>query len=183
MGRSVDAGRPHVVYRTGTVGTADIWYRRLAGDTAAHGIATTPFTEYAPRVSPDGRWVAYQSNESGSAQVVVRPFPGPGAQVPVSVGGGTTPVWSRDGRRIFYANGNKLLAASVATSPAFSVTAREVLFEGNYLEAGGHAPFDVAPDGKSFLMLRPVSGNSEEIVVIHNWLAELRARGKSTGQP
>ena len=167
-----------VVYRTGFIGAEDIWYRRLAGDTAAKGIATTRFDERSPRVSPDGRWVAYQSNESGSNEVVVRPFPGPGAQVIVSVGGGSTPVWSRDGRRIFYVSGTKLLAASVATSPAFAVTAREVLFEGNYFLSGGHAPFDVSPDGMSFLMLRPVVANSEEIVVIPNWAAKLRAQAK-----
>ena len=172
-----------VVYRTGFIGAEDIWYRRLAGDTAAHGIATTPFTEYAARISPDGRWVAYASDESGSYQVVVRPFPGPGAQVSVSVGGGNTPVWSRDGRRLFYANGNKLLAASVATSPTFAVTAREVLFEGNYILNGGHATFDVSPDGKSFLMLRPVVNRAEEIVVIPNWAAELQMGKKSASKP
>jgi hypothetical protein len=154
------------------------------GDTAVHGIATTPFTEIAPRVSPDGRWVAYASDESGSFEVVVRPFPGPGAQVTVSVGGGQTPVWSRDGRSIFYANGTKLLAAAVASSPTFSVTARDVLFEGNYvLMNPGHAGFDVSPDGKSFLILRPVAYHEEQIVVIPNWAAELHAPGKSTGRP
>jgi Tol biopolymer transport system component len=167
-----------LVYRTGAQGSADVWYRRLAGDTAAHGIATTPFTEQAPRISPDGRWVAYASDESGSFQVVVRPFPGPGSQVTVSVAGGNTPVWSRDGRRLFYSNGNKLLAASVATSPTFVVTAREVLFEGNYLLIGGHAAFDVSPDGKSLLMLLPLGNRAEEIVVIPNWKMELRAQGK-----
>jgi hypothetical protein len=172
-----------VVFRIGTFGAADIWYRRLTGDTTLKGIATTRFDEMAPRVSPDGRWIAYQSNESGSTQVVVRPFPGPGAQVTVSVGGATGPLWSRDGRRVFYFNGTQFVAASVTTSPAFSVTAREVLFEGNYLQAAGHASYDVAPDGKSFLMLRPVSGSSEEIVVIHNWVSEFRARGKSGGRP
>jgi serine/threonine-protein kinase len=175
-----------IVYRTGAAGTADIWYRRVAGDTTPHGIATTPFSEYAPKVSADGRWVAYESSESGSAQVVVRPFPGPGAQFPVSVGGGTTPVWSRDGRRIFYANGNKLLVASVATNPTFSVSAREVLFETNYEIVGtllGHANFDVSPDGSSFLMLRSEVANRDEIIVIPNWKAELRAQGKSTGRP
>jgi dipeptidyl aminopeptidase/acylaminoacyl peptidase len=165
-----------VVYRTGSVGSADIWYRRLAGDTAAHAIATTPFNEMSPRVSPDGRWVAYMSNESGAYQVYVRPFPGPGELYPVSVGGGTTPVWSRDGRRIFFVNGNQLMAASVATSPTFSVTAREALFSGVYSLPTGHAPFDVAADGKSFLMLRSVAANREEIVVIPNWAAELRAQ-------
>jgi serine/threonine-protein kinase len=172
-----------VVYRTGTVGLADIWYRNLAGDTAAHGIATTPFTEWAPRVSPDGRWIAYVSDESGTYEVYVRPFPGPGAVHPVSVGGGDTPVWSRDGRKIFFSHGNQFIAASVTMSPTFSVTARAVLFGGNYLASAGHASFDVSPDGKSFLMLRPVAGNFEEIIVVSNWVSELRTRAKSTGQP
>jgi serine/threonine-protein kinase len=164
-----------LVFRTGVAGTSDIWYRRLTGDTVEHGIATTRFTEYAPRVSPDGHWIAYQSDESGSAQVVVRPFPGPGAEVTVSIGGGTAPIWSRDGRRIFYFNVTKLLAASVQTGPTFAVTAHTVLFDGNFLQGPGHASFDVSPDGTSFLMLRPVAENSEQIVVIPNWAAELSA--------
>ena len=168
-----------IVYRTGTAGTADIWYRRLTGDTAERGIATTPSSETAPRLSPDGRWIAYQSNESARNQVIVRPFPGPGEQHPVSVDGGTTPVWSRDGRKLFFANGNRLIAASVAISPIFSVTARDVLFEGNYLFNSNHAVYDISPDGKTFLMLRPVGGAREEIVVVHNWTTELHASTKA----
>jgi Tol biopolymer transport system component len=102
---------------------------------------------------------------------------------PVSVGGGDTPVWSRDGRKIFFSHGNQFIAASVTMSPTFSVTARAVLFGGNYLASAGHASFDVSPDGKSFLMLRPVAGNFEEIIVVSNWVSELRTRAKSTGQP
>ena len=174
-----------VVYRTGSIGTADIWYRYLSGDTTVKGVATTPFTEFAPRFSPDGRWIAYTSNESGTFQVYVRPFPGPGAQFPVSVGGGGAPVWSRDGRKIFYSGvaNHQLLAASVATSPTFSVTAREVIGEGDYYLSLAHANYDVSPDGKSYLVLRPLKGKSEEIVVIHNWAAELHAQVKSVGQP
>ena len=174
-----------VVYRTGSIGTADIWYRQLTGDTTVKGVATTPFTEFAPRISPDGRWIAYASDESGTFQVYVRPFPGPGAQFPVSVDGGGAPVWSRDGRKIFFAGiaKHQLLAASVATSPSFSVTARDVISDGDYDLGAAHANFDVSPDGKSFLMLRPLKGKSEEIVVIHNWATELHAQAKSSGQP
>ena len=64
------------------------------------------------------------------------------------------------------------------TSPSFAVTARDVLFEGNYQLSIGHAVYDVSPDGKSFLMLRPLVGATEQIVVIHNWAAELRASAK-----
>jgi eukaryotic-like serine/threonine-protein kinase len=168
----------NVVYRTGLV-PGDIVYRRLAGDTAEKVIATTRFNENGPR-SHDGRWVAYASDESGRMQVYVRPFPGPGAQVPVSVTGGNNPVWSRDGRKIFFVNERQLVAASVVTSPSFSVTARDILFEGDYRTGFRHASYDVAPDGKSFVMLRRVGGNSEQIVVLHNWAAELQARAKGT---
>ena len=92
-----------VIYRTGSMQGADIWYRNLAGDTAVKAFAKTPFGEVAPSLSPDGRWLAYELDELGSQEVIVRPFPGPGAQFPVSVGGGLTPIWSRDGRRILYA--------------------------------------------------------------------------------
>jgi len=165
-----------IIFRTGAAGTADIWYRRLEGDTTVFGVATTRFNELAPRISPDGRWIAYVSDESGAFEVYVRPFPGPGAQIPVSVGGGSAPVWSPDGRRIFYMRGNRMVAASVAPNPTFSVSKRDVLFEGDYINAVAHASFDVAPDGKSFLMLRPVDAGGEQIVVIPNWAAEFRAQ-------
>ena len=163
-----------VVYRTGITGSAAVWYRQLSGDTATRGLGTTPFDEMAPRVSPDGRWVAYQSNESGRYEVFVRRFPGPGAQVTMSVGGGQMPVWSHDGHRVFYLNGTQVLAATVTMSPTFAVTAREILFDGHYVIAVGHASYDVSPDGKSLLMLRPVAEHAEEIVVVPNWAAELR---------
>ena len=170
-----------VVYRTGTLTGADIWYRQLKGDTSEKAFATTRFGESAPRISPDGRWVAYFSDESGSNQVYAQPFPGPGARVPVSVGGGTNPVWSRDGRRIFFANGTQLVAASVVTRPAFAVTGREVILDGSYQYGTGHAAYDVAPDGRSFLILRPVSTGAEKIVVIYNWASELRAAARGGG--
>jgi Tol biopolymer transport system component len=167
-----------VIYRAGSMQSADIWYRRLTGDTATKAFAKTPFGERAPSLSPDGRWLAYELDEMGSQEVIVRPFPGPGAQSPVSVGGGLTPVWSRDGRNIFYTFGSQLFEATVVTSPTFAVTSRRQLFEGPYFLSPGHASYDVSPDGLSLVMLRPVQGNGEQIVVIHNWKAELQARAK-----
>jgi eukaryotic-like serine/threonine-protein kinase len=143
----------------------------------------TNFTEQAPRISPDGHWVTYQSDESGRYEVYVRPFPGPGAHSPVSVGGGTLPLWSRDGHTIFFTNGSQLVAAPVATHPTLSVGRREVLFTGNFLTGAGHAQYDVAPDGRSFLMLQPVVGTGEQIVVIYNWAAELHASVKDANRP
>ena len=93
------------------------------------------------------------------------------------------PVWSPDGKKIFYAEGQKFIAASVVTMPTFAVSSRQVLFEGNFLFGSGHASFDVARDGKSFLMLRPVAGNEEQVVVAHNFMTELRARRRSQAAP
>jgi Tol biopolymer transport system component len=165
-----------VIYRTGGGGTGDIWYAAVGGGTDETGFATTRFNELAPRFSPDGRWVAYYSTESGGNEVYVRPFPGPGAQVPVSVGGGAEPVWSPDGRAIFYASGPWLVAASVATTPSFSVIRREVLFE-RVIAGAGRAAYDVSPDGEALLMLMPASGEAERIVVVRDWVAELHAAG------
>ena len=168
-----------VLYRTGTLGAADIWYRSLKGDTTTKGVATSRFTEHAGRLSPDGHWIAYVSNESGRPEVYVRPFPGSEVTVPVSVNGGTTPMWSPDGKKIFYVEGHKFIAASIVTSPAFAISSRQLLFEGNFVFGDGHATFDVTRDGKSFLMLRPVVGNEEQVVVVHNFMSELKARRRS----
>ena len=167
-----------VVLRVGTLGQADIYYRRLKGDTATMPIAATKFDEVAPRLSPDGRWIAYSTDESGMSEVVVRPFPGPGAQTAISAGGGTTPIWSRDGRRIFFARGTQMFEARVSTTPTFSVTSRRSLFQGDYFFNQAQAMFDVSRDGNSLLMLRNDPNSAEQIVVIHNWQAELKAKFK-----
>ena len=172
-----------VVFRAGTLGSADIYYRHLTGDTATKPIAATKFDEVGLRLSPDGRWVAYTTDEAGANEVVVRPFPGPGAQFAVSAGGGATPIWSRDGRRIVYANGTQIMEATVTTSPTFSVTSRRMLFQGDFYVNPAHAMFDLSPDGASLLMLRNVPGSTEQIVVIHNWQAELKAKTKAGVTP
>ena len=164
-----------LVYRLGSQGDADIWYRRLAGDTTPHSIASTPSNEWAPRISPDGRWVAYSSNESGAPQVYVRPLPGPGARVQASVETGETPVWSRDGHRLYWVYARRLLAATVTPGPAFAVSPPQTIFESDYLfGTRTHANYDVSPDGKQFLFLKPV-GDEPQVMVIHDWKYELRA--------
>lgn len=167
-----------LVYRHGTIGSGDIFYRRLSGDTAAKPIATTAFTEWAARVSPDGRWVAYGSDESRVMQVYVRPLPGPGSRVQVSVDGGSNPVWSRDGRKLYYANNQQMIAATVTTSPTFAVIERRTLFGSDFNDLPGHANYDVSPDGKHFVMVKP-SVSGDQVIVAHNWRAELRAKRHS----
>jgi len=163
-----------LVYQLDTAG-AQIFSRPLAGDSTPKPIAATGAVTDSPRLSPDGRWIAFASNSSGIQQVVVQPFPGPGGQVQVSTTGGLEPVWSRDGRRLFYRDGEHLVAATVVTSPTFAVTSREALFRDTFVRAPSpHSNYDVAPDGTHFLFLN--STESSQVIVVHNWLDELRAR-------
>jgi serine/threonine-protein kinase len=143
-----------VIFQTSGGGADGI--RSLAFDSAPASRTVIPaaFNESAPAISPDGRWLAYQSDEAGRMEVYVRPYPGAGARVPVSVQGGSEPVWSGDGRELFYRAGDSLMSASVALSPTFAVTGRRGLFSGTFLTGGQFREYDVAPDGQHFLMVR-----------------------------
>jgi dipeptidyl aminopeptidase/acylaminoacyl peptidase len=156
----------------------DILLLPLKGDSAARAtvpLVASPANELQPRVSPDGHWLAYVSDESGAVEVYLRPFPGPGGRVQVSSGGGTEPVWSVDGKRLFYRDGSRFVAASLTTSPGIAVAGRQELFEDRYKTGLFRARYDVHPDGKRFVVLRPPA-ESEQIIVTLNWLADLRAR-------
>ncbi len=165
----------YLVYQVDTTG-ADIYYRAVSGDSTPRPIANNPAAiENMPRISPDGRWIAFVTNESGRDEVVVQPFPGPGGRVQVSTGGGTEPVWSRDGRRLFYRGSGKLMAAAFRTTPSFSVFARDTVLTDTYAFATNpHSNYDVFPDGAHFVFLEP--DHSSEMVVVANWGTVLRAR-------
>jgi hypothetical protein len=121
---------------------------------AAHMVIPGAFSESAPALSPDGHWLAYQSDEAGRMEVYVRPYPAAGARVPVSLLGGTEPAWSRDGHELFYRSGDSLMAATVALSPTFVVTGHRRLFTGTYLSSETFREYDVAPDGQHLVMVR-----------------------------
>ena len=147
------------------------------GDTTVQPVVATPADDRDPAPSPDGRWLAYASNVTGTLEVYVRPFPSSGPSVRVSTGGGQEPHWSRSGTEIFYRNGGAILAARVSTSPGFTVIGRpETLFEGGY-DFTQDRNWDVGPSDR-FLMVRddPASGTS--LRVVFNWFEELRERGK-----
>ncbi len=162
-----------LVYRTGGFSQSKLWYRTLTGDTASHPIGSSSGDESAPRLSPDGRWIAYQSDASGTFEIYVRPFPGPGARVQVSATGGHAPVWSRDGHHLYYTIGQQIIDATLTGGTAMAVAARSVFFEGMFIWDTGHPDFDVAPDGRSLLILRPVNGDLP-ITLIHDWKFEAR---------
>jgi hypothetical protein len=115
------------------------------------------------------------TDESGVNQVVVQPFPGPGARTQLSTAGGTEPVWSRDGTRVFYRAEGHLIAARFRTAPAFGVIGRDTLFVDDFAHSTNpHANFDASPDGTHLLMLKPVS--QDEMIVVANWGASLKQR-------
>ena len=107
-----------LLFTDATVGQ-DISALRLT-DRKTQPFLRTPFYEVAPRFSPDGRWVAYLSDESGRPEVYVQPYPGPGGKSQISTDGGTEPVWNPNGRELFYRSGNKMMAVTITTKPDFA---------------------------------------------------------------
>jgi Tol biopolymer transport system component len=158
----------------------DILVLRLS-DRKAEPFLGTPFNEGGARFSPDGRWVAYVSDESGRPEIYVQPYPGPGGKWQVSTDGGTEPAWNRNGRELFYRSGNKMMAVETMTSPSFSAGKPRVLFEGEYAvteypQLG--SDYDVSADGQRFLMVKETARtvSNEQINVVLNWLEELKRR-------
>jgi serine/threonine-protein kinase len=134
-----------------------------------HDISASPnAVEALGRFSPDGRSVAYMSDESGQPEIYVRSFPEGGSRIQISAGGGTRPVWSRDGKTLYYREGSRMAAATVVRDPALRVVSRQMLFDGAY-----DREFDVSPDGSRFLMIETKSSGMS-LIVIPNWLTELR---------
>jgi Tol biopolymer transport system component len=151
--------------------------RALVGDTTRRIIAGSGYTENQARVSPDGHWIAFMTDESGSDQIVVQPFHG-GPRVQVSSNGGIEPVWSRDGSRLFYRANKRFIVATVSTKPVFTIKSREVFADDRFLLAAApHANYDVAPDGKSLLVLESL--DEPQILIVHSWAEEVRTRLKA----
>ena len=160
-------------------------YREIGGSTgqdvwlySVDDRTLTPFlrsaaNEWSAAFAPDGRWVAYVSDESGRAEVYVRPFAGSGRSQ-VSIDGGTAPVWSRDGRELFFAKGDTLFAAAVMTGGTFTGGAVRRLFSGPYSFEEVTVNYDVAADGQHFLVPRSrVDSAPRQLELVLNWSGEL----------
>jgi Tol biopolymer transport system component len=165
----------------------DIWVLPMGDSPTGSGqerkaqiFLQTTFNETAPRFSPDGRWMAYVSNESGRNEVYVQPYPGLGGKWQISTEGGGEPVWNRSGREIFYRSGDTMMAVDVTTGPTFSTGKPKLLFQGAYLPTPITFPnYDVSADGHRFLMVRNAEQGqaaSVQIVVVQNWTEELKRR-------
>jgi Tol biopolymer transport system component/tRNA A-37 threonylcarbamoyl transferase component Bud32 len=137
------------------------------------------FAKLRPALSPDGRWLAYQSDESGRFEVYVRPFPEvEAARWQVSVGGGTSPAWRRDGRELFFATGEAIMSASIETHPRFFSGAPQVLFRVDQPDDRLGPLFEVSADGQRFLVFRPARTASASPrplpMLIRGWMEEVR---------
>jgi eukaryotic-like serine/threonine-protein kinase len=137
----------------------------------------TRFSESVPRFSPDGRWLAYISDESGRYEIYVQPYPGPGGKWLISTEGGTEPVWNPNGRELFYRSGDKMMSVEVTTQPSFAAGKPRMLFGGRYEAAPLTNPnYAVSADGQRFLMLKPAEHAEDaptQINVVLNWFEEL----------
>ena len=153
----------------------DLWLLPPGAEPAP--LLVTPHDESAPRLSPDGRALAYVSDVSGRREVYVRRYPGSGAAVRVSNGGGREPAWAPDGQSLFFRRADEMWTASVTTSPEVAAGAPRRLFEGSYAgETFGQPNYDVAPDGR-FLMIRERdSSKTVRLHVVTNWFTELARR-------
>src|SRR5262249_10888180 len=150
----------------------NIWVLSLR-DHKVQPFVRTPYEESAPKFSPDGKWLAYASDESERREVYVQPYPGPGGKWQISTDGGQEPVWNPKGGELFYRSGNKMMVVDIDTKSSFVAGKPRMLFEGVYLStAASFAYYDVAPDGQRFLMLKPVdsqTGTPTQINVVLHW--------------
>jgi len=163
-------------------GSGDILGIRPGIDTAPVPVVATTFTEMSPALSPDGRWLAYTSNETGEDAIYVVPFPNTSAgKWAISTGAGTEPLWSHRGNELFYRDGSgNLVAVAVNTTPRFSLGRSTALFSAAGFTSFRFTPqFAVTPDDQRFLMIRPLeTGTPDKLIVVENWFEELRAKSR-----
>jgi serine/threonine-protein kinase len=139
-----------------------------------------------PTFSPDGRYVAYASNETGPWEIYIRPFDGDGRLVQVSNAGGTEPLWAPRGVELFYRNDDRVLVVEVSTAPVLTIGKPRDLFSGPYAHAIPARDYDVTADGKRFLMVQPAPEVPEppatHITVVINWIGELEEKLKASAR-
>jgi eukaryotic-like serine/threonine-protein kinase len=151
-------------------GNSQILTKRLDRDSSAEPVVTIRFRVDTPRFSPDGKWPAYFSMDTGRPQIYVQSWGAEGEKIPVTKDGGMFSVWAPDGRSLFFRSAGKFYAVDVSTSGAFSAGEKKILFEGKYLTS-----FDISPDGETFLLVRDEHGTlPSELNVVLNWTDELK---------
>ena len=158
----------------------DLWMVPLEEDRKPSAFLEGPFNEVSPKISPDGQWVAYISDESGRKEIFVRPFPASSGKWQISTEGGEAPLWARNGHELFYLNGDKMMAVDITTEPSFQAGTPRMLFEENYVRRNNEPNYDVSLDGERFVMIQASeeqdSPAPQQINVVLNWFEELKRR-------
>jgi Tol biopolymer transport system component len=175
---SVSPDGEYVLAGGGMETGADDIYLINTKDQSVKPLLNTSSVERAAAISPDGKYVAYVSEESGRAEIYVQSFPSASERHQVSADGGSDPVWSRDGKELFFRSGWKMMVADVASTPTFTSGRPRMLFETKLStrSSSGLGSFDVSPDGQRFLMVRERSTEGgAEVNVVLNWFEELKA--------
>jgi serine/threonine-protein kinase len=153
----------------------DLWTVRIGDREQPQMYRQTPADEQSATVSPDGRWVAFTSDESGRHEVYVQAFPEPAGIWQVSTEGGTEPRWGPNGTELFYRHGSEFMRVGTEAGETFVAGPPRVLFDGIYRQNLNHAGYDVHPSGRSFVMIKSVP-EPGALVVVLNWFEELKAK-------
>jgi serine/threonine-protein kinase len=160
----------------------DVWVLEMG---KPRPFADSKFSEGAPRFSPDGKWIAYVSDETGRNEVYVQSYPGPGPKIQMSVDGGTDPVWASRTGELFYRNDDKMMVVAVTLRPAFRAGKPQLLWTGHYSHGMStscgppgttSSNYDVTPDGQRFLMITDSEQDATptQVNVVLNWVEEVK---------
>jgi serine/threonine-protein kinase len=164
---------------------SDIYVLPLDGVSKPQVFWRTKFSEGSPKFAPNGKWLAYSSNESSQPEVYLTEYPGPGKKITISTNGGTDPLWRHDGRQLYYRLGDLMMVVDISYGRSLEVSKPRVLWRGNYLAGAGSScgmagptssNYDVTPDGERFLMIEDASpaAECERLRVVSNWSLELK---------
>jgi Tol biopolymer transport system component len=170
-------GKSLVYYEMHPSTGRDIWMLPVDGEPVP--LVVTEASERSPRLSPNGRWLAYVSDESGRDEIYVQAFPETGMKQIISTEGGREPVWSRDGTELFYRRGDELLVVDVDTGDELEAGTPKIVLTARFAVGGGgrNQNYDVSPDSERFVFVQRDEGVPREVRVVVNWLQELERVG------
>jgi serine/threonine-protein kinase len=182
LGISASPDGRFLVFQRGDLRDFDLWSFNLSGDHTISPLLTTAFTTTYPQVSPDGHQLAYTSDESGRFEIYVRSFPNLSEKTLISVGGGEEPRWARDGRQVFYRQGDRMMVVDGPFKSTAKARSPRLLFQTSYARSDFWTSYDVSTDGQRFLVMKDEDENraNQVLRVVLNWTDELKGHTRAT---